>query len=212
MEYQQLGLSAVDPPLSAAAKPSGASAPKAIASAAAHDSLEDRIRGGMTGGVADRLALSLLIGRALLARHQANDFHGGICTAAVLLDAGEHICFDERSAQPGGGACERDVRAYGYVLLELLSGELMYGSELPDPPPDLDPLLKAGYSEPLVAVVRRCTLAHDPQSDLRKAVSQLEKVVRDMVDQPRPTDEKGMIYWFGAIVFTIATILLFVFR
>lgn len=158
------------------------------------------------------MALSLLIGRALLARHQEGRFHGGLCTAAVLLDAEERVCFDDRSADVGHGAQQRDVRAYGYILLELLSGDLMYGSELPDAPPDLDPLHKAGYSEPLVAVVRRCTNAQDPKDDLRKAVAQLEKVVREMVDQPRPTDEKGMIYWFGAIVFSIATLLLFLLR
>lgn len=197
----------------------GAAHPDAVipSEETAFESLADRIECGATGNLAQRLALGLRIGQILRRRHARQDFHGAFSARCILLDHRNRILVEESATGGRERSRQGDVRAFGELLFELVSGESRScGGAQPQPAgvteADLYTLLNTGYAEPLVAIIRQCAQCEEPAGKLAEAVAQLEKVLREMRKQPSRTDERTIFGWMGAIALIAAAILAIVLR
>jgi serine/threonine protein kinase len=156
------------------------------------DLLEDRIRGGLTGCVAEQTAIALQIARALQQLHRQGKYHGRIRSGLIFLDEHDQIAL---AGEPGSDESlqSADVRGFGLVLFELLSGNILEESECLSVP-DVEPLYKAGITPRLVEIVRQCTSEENRPRDLSSCPKELEGLLRQMLGEaPAAVDRKKML-------------------
>jgi hypothetical protein len=145
------------------------------------DLLEDRIRTGLTGCVAEQTAIALQIARALARLHCQKKYHGLVRSGRILLDERDRIAFADEP-RPGQSLQSADVRGFGLVLYELLSCRIVEASECEDGL-DVEPLYKAGISPRLVEIIRSCRSQQDPPTDMAWCAKELEVLLRQMLGE-----------------------------
>jgi len=173
------------------------------------DSLEDRIRYGRMGSIAQQIAIALQVGRALRRLHGQRKAHGALTARHVLVDANDTV------TRRGGGDQEAETRArtedteaFGRLLYEILSGEVRREASAAGQF-EIEQLHKAGIPPKLIEATVRC-LESPESGDLGRAVRILESELRNLVEPKQSAYEPTQLVVAALGAVTLAATLLWI--
>jgi hypothetical protein len=173
------------------------------------DSLEDRIRYGRVGSIAQQIAIALQVGRLLRQLHGQRKAHGALTARHVLVDANDSVSLlggGEQEAE--ARARTEDTEAFGRLLYEILSGEVQRQTSAPEQP-EIEQLHKAGIPPKLIEVTVRC-LESPGSGDLGRAVRILESELRNLVEPKQSAYEPTQLVVAALGAITLAATLVWI--
>lgn len=145
------------------------------------DLLEDRIRDGFSGSLAEQVAIALQIARILIHWHRHGKSHADLRSRWICLNENDIVTVFGPET-PNTSQKTANIQAFGFVLFELLSGQLITASGLPNAAPDTEILYQAGISPRLIDLVTLCT-SNPPPSSLQPAVNILQDFLLQTLGQ-----------------------------
>lgn len=161
--------------------------------------LEDRIRDGIAGSLAEQIAIGLQVGRALQGWHGKKRFLEALSSATITIDAEDNVTLFGAENKDASYRCQ-NIHAFGVVLYELLTGKLMQDHE--EEEPDLEMLHKAGLPPALVNVVSQCLTTPDEANVLEASTAKLKSMLRERLGEREPAS-KGLWVVIGVVILAV---------
>lgn len=165
--------------------------------------LEDRIRDGIAGSLAEQIAIGLQVARALQSWHSKKRFHEHFSSAAVTIDAADNVTIFGPESKDSSYR-DQNMHAFGMILYELLTGKVMQDDD--EPEPDIELLHKAGLPPALVDIVAKCLTAPETSGLLERSGSRLKVLLRETLGE-KPPPPKRLLITIGLAVVAAAALI-----
>lgn len=139
------------------------------------DALDEEIRDGLTGSLAEQTSIALQLARVVEKWHRKGGPHCALRCSSIYRDAEGGIILTGPVQE---SSKEADITAFGGVLYEIFSGQTGTGSQFP---PEMEALHRAGINPKLVELVRRCNQPSKLPRNMAEIVRELENILRAML-------------------------------